>query len=486
MYLLNNLIGSLNRKEISLVRLILKQRSNSENALRLKLFELVLKGGKLNDSETQINIYGKKNVSAFAHLKKRLQNDVLNALLFQETSKKFRSRMFTVSVEVKKMMAFAEILYRRGLTEEGDSIIDEALKLCKEFELIGESYILMDFQRITQGITKGEKGIDISNEKISSQVDFIKSNAESVNIYYNFIARNSNKSIKDFKQIEKESHLIEKLETNYRNFAYSKNGFWFYRASLFYYTKLNDFNNALKSGNLLLELIENSPALYSPVTIAGTLKELSEIAISGKEYIIGGGYVDRALALFKPTLNNYLLTLENDFLINFYLLKFPQALEVIQKAKSHPRFKARKITFTRWNYFEACLEFAQGNFKRSNELIQADAKSLLADKGELQLGYRLLYILLLVETEKEELAFYELDSFRKSFKQIKEYKLDRIKIIQKVLTSLERDFWNFKTIIKKEGAKLQMLENDPSCSWQPFGFELINFEAWLKQKSEKY
>ncbi len=477
---LKNIVNSLNKREIALVRLLYSHKSNAEESYRLKLFELIKKSKDLDDKKARDNIYKGKTLSAFSHLKKRLQNDILNIIQFQETTKKFRTRIATVSVEVKKMIVFSEILYKRGLTDEGDSIIYDGIKLADKYELPAEEYILTEMQRIRHGYTKGDKTINQFKKKIEKCVNEIKINADSIGIYYDLSVKNQFKSNQSVEELKNQELQIKNLHKNFISSKIAKNGFWYYSAEMYHHNRQNNFEKAVEYGLKLAELIKNNASIGSAVQIATVNKEISEIYIASSKYAVAIPHANESLTNLNPALNNYLLTLETLFYPHFYLGQYIEAEEVLKRAIAHPRFWTRKITFTRWNYFSACLEFARGNYKKCNELLRNDSKNLLADKGELQLGFRLLTIMLMVETGKEDLLEYELDSFRKSFVTIKNYKLDRIKLIQKILASLNREGWHFAKIQKKEADKFELLKTDAKCLWQPLGFELIQFEKWIE------
>ena len=473
------LVKSLNKREKDLVRLIYSRNVNKEEKLKLKLFNLLAAKKVMKIDEIIISLEYKGSSSAFSHLKRRLKKDILNIILFQETGKKFRAKIFSESIEIKKTMVFAELLYRRGLSDLADNIINEGIKVSNKFEFLAERYILTDLQRMRQGITKGPKVITSFNEKINFYIDTIQSNSNSVGLFYDFTVRNINKSNTDIVLLDQEKNYLKKLKDNYSNFPIAKNGYWYHRAAIFYYNSIINYEEALVHGKLLLKLIIESPSLYSPVVYAGTLKEIAEISISGGQYKEAKEYLNDALNIFNPELNNYLLTLESYFIATFHLNEIETARTTLAKAERHPNFKSRKLIKARWEYFEACILFKENKFKESYSKLSKISSVLVSDKGELQIGYRLLLVYLLYHNSKFDLFEYEIQSLEKSIKKIKGIKLSRIKIIISHLKKLIK--MNF--IIDKNNFNLKLLihelEKDKNNKWSPLGVEIINFEYFI-------
>lgn len=474
---LTGLIAGLNKREIKLVRWLYTSSGNSEEKLRLQIFDYILKNKKAEEQEIKIKISYRGSRSAFSHLKRRIRNDILNVILLQESNKKFRAPMFTASFEVKKKMAFAELLYRRGLLDLGDNLIDEGVKMAKNFELIAEQYILTDFQRITQGITKGNKIIGKANNEIEEIVEAISANSKVVNLFYDFTIRYlGKKSFSQEKLKEAQQSLIQ-MENIYKKHPFARIGFWYHRAAISYHSQNQEYEQAFLHGKLLLDLTENNQALYTPVNLAGASKDLAEICISAKKFDLGARYSNRAMELFNPKLNNYLLTLENLFQSEFYLGNLENCKNAYIKAKNHPRFNKSKSTKAKWNYFNSCILFKENKFKECLDSLNNFKQEYLSDKGEMQFGYRLLILINYIELKKYDIFEFELDSFRKSIYYYKDYYKERISSIIKILNELQKNDFDFSNFSKFKA------ENKITEKWQPLGYEMIEFFEWLNKKT---
>ncbi|MBX7182558.1 MAG: hypothetical protein K1X82_10620 [Bacteroidia bacterium] len=473
---LTGLIKGLNKREIKLVRWLYTSSGKSEEKLRLQIFDYILKSKKAEEAEFRKKISYNGSNSAFSHLKRRLRNDILNVILLQESNKKFRAPMFTASFEVKKKMAFAELLYRRGQLDLGDCLIDEGIKLAKNFELIAEQYILTDFQRITQGITKGNKIIGKANNEIENIVEAISANSKVVNLFYDFTIRYLGKKSFSSEKLKEAQDSLVKMEFIYKNYPYARIGFWYHRAAISYYSQNHEYENAFLHGKLLLELTENNQALYTPVNLAGASKDLAEICISAKKFDFGVTYSNRALELFNPKLNNYLLTLENLFQSEFYLGNMENCKYIYNKAKVHPRYSKNKSTIAKWNYFNSCILFKEKKYRECLKSLNQFKQEYLSDKGEMQFGYRLLILINYIELEKFDVFEFELDSFRKSIYYYKDYYKERISYIIKTLNDLQKCDFDFSKFSKFE------IENRIKNKWQPLGYEMVEFFEWLNKK----
>jgi hypothetical protein len=475
------LVKSLNKREIALIRGVYSSRLNSEEKWRLKLFEYLIQSKKVDENGLKADLGYKGSKSAFSHLKTRFRNDVLNVIMLQESNKKFRSPMNSASFEVKKKMAFSELLYRRGLTDLGDQVIKEGVEISKKYEFFVENYVLIETQRISQGVTKGQKVIDKFNLEVVEVVKVVEANSKAIGLFNDFTARYINKKGLDENKLNTGRIILEDLKKIYTKFPYARIGFWYFRAALSFYNQLQDFDNAYIYGESLVRITENSPALYSQVNFAGANKDLAEVCLSGKRFELALKYSIAALGQFNPKLNNYLLTLENYFQASFYLGNYELSNLIIFEAIEHPRFFVKKETKAKWDYYKSCLLFKLKDFSSSLKLLNFNSNIYLLDKGELQLGYRLMLILLYIETGKYELLDFELDSFRKSLFNLKGYNIERVKIILKILKRLEKEnfeFNNFDLYINL----INEFDCDKFTRWQTLGFEIVNFPEWFYSK----
>lgn len=481
-----SLVKSLNKREVRLVRAILSLRSNNEEKTRSTLFEILFKS-KIEPVEDELlkMIKYRGSKSAMSHLRTRLVKDILNVTMLQEAGKKLRSKAFVTSIEVKKTIVYTELLYRRGLTELADELIQKSNTLCRKYELYSESVLLTDLQRIRHGVRNERNMVERLSKDITYSLQMAQSVARSVSLFYEHFSILAFKPNIDAGKVDELGKRLKDFENLCREFPSNRNQYWFFRSAILFHSRSANYQSALSYGYKLLNLVEESESLHNPVTIAGTSQEMAEIAVIMHEYSTAIELSYKALSLFNPRLGNALLTLEVLFFPTFHLGKWDACKELIGKAKAHPLFLKNRRS-PQWNYFEAWLEFRLLNFKRSSELLNSEVKAYVADKGDLQIGFRLLTILLLHENDKEELIRFELDSFRQSFRLIQKYKLKRIKVIHSILSSLDKQLWNFRKVWKKEKEKISSLKVNEELKWMPVGYELVCFEKWLEYKSQNF
>jgi tetratricopeptide (TPR) repeat protein len=259
-------------------------------------------------------------------------------------------------------------------------------------------------------------------------------------------------------------------------------GYWYFRTAVGYYLNVFDYKLALKFSKLLLNLIENVRNLNNPVNIAGASNELAKVFILNKQYKDSIPLIHKALSLFNQKLNNYLSTLGTLFLAYFHLEKFDLCMEIYEQAILHPKFKEKKDNVSIWNYYKTCLYFKKGLYKEALNSLNQDANALALNKSELFVFSRILYLFLLFETNKSILWSYELASFRKTFPSIRNYKIDRLKIVFFILNKLDKEDFDFPYVEARESEKFEKLQVIPNI-WKPLGFELISFESWFKEKT---
>jgi hypothetical protein len=481
---LYDLISSLNKYEFDLVCFFFSSKLSKFNTQKSKILKF-FRGLEFYNERDILDFFIKNKLKSDSLFVNKIQEDVLNIIMLQESSKKFRSKYFIDSFEVKRGIVLSELLYRRGLIPLGDEIIKRSVRLGIENEMYGEILILLDMQRVSHGILKGAKVVD----GYRKQVDFYKNlffdSLDTVSISNDVVLKGFDGDFDDpvrKKEIEDYLDLLGEIFSRTKS---NRIGYWYLRAAVGYYLNVSDFKLALKFSKLLLNLIENGRNLNNPVNVAGANNELAKVFILNKQFSDSIPLIHKSLSLFNHKLNNYLSTLGTLFLANFHLEKFDLCMEIYDQAIVHPKFKEKKDNVIIWNYYKTCLYFKKGLYKEALNSLNQDANALALNKGELFVFSRILFLYLLFETNKSILWSYELASFRKTFPNIKNYKIDRLRIIFSILNKLDRKDFDFPYIEAYEAERFEKLQVVPNI-WKPLGYELISFEAWFQEKNAAY
>lgn len=477
---LHQLINSLNKYEYDLLLYFYLQKKSKLNETKSRIISYFKSNTNYNEIEI-IRYLSKQSINIKSTLINIIINDVLNIILLQDSNKKFRSKSFVDSYEVKKGLVFSELLYRRGLINLGDIIIKNSLKIAVENEMYGEILVLLDLQRITHGILKGPKVIDGYRAKVENYKNLFVDALDTVSISYDI-------SIKGFGDVSTNNHRKSEIESfltilkrKYSKTKSDKIGYWYFRTAVTYYLHIFEFKKALSTSKSLLNLIEKSNYLNTPVNIAGANAELAKVFILNMEFNFAIPFINISLSLFNPKLNNYLTALGSLFLANFHSDQMKECWRIIDQAVAHPKYTEKKENATVWNYYKVCILFKEGKFSEALKIYNQIAGNLSSSKDELYIYSKLLFLYIQFETNKSVLWSYEIASFRKIIPTIKNVTLDRFKIIFQLLHHLDKNEFDFPYVEAVESDRIQKLQEN-NFQWKPLGFELIQFEKWFKEK----
>jgi hypothetical protein len=478
-----SLVNSLSSKEQKLIESHYR-RINSNN--RIKLVKFIVKGKVICKSDVVKFIFNDSySSSAYSQLIKRVVNDILKVILIQDPVNIVRSSNFSKSLEVKKYSLYSELLYRRGLTDLGDYFIESGIEICEKYEFPIDGLILNEIRRPRYGVIKSAKEIEDISEISSDMLVKVNSLVNSLTLFNKFRSDFQSKNKLTDEMFSEGKIMIDNLNKIFEQVPLARNGYWFYRAAIYFYLRFEDYTSLELYGEKLLKLTKNSESINTPVNVAGLSYELAEIKLSSKDYLGAIENLKVSFDLFNRNLNNYLISLGTLFLANFHLENYDICLDVYEQAISHPKFKEKKGNFTIWNYYRACLYFKNGLYKEALHCLNQDASALALNKGEIFVFSKILHLFLLLETNKSILWSYELASFRKSFPSIKNFKIDRLKIIFSILNKLDREDFDFPYVEACESEKFEKLQVVPNI-WKPLGFELISFESWFQEKTLAY
>ena len=479
---IKELIINLNKKEIKLIKYILKFKNSIINNNKIKLLNYIYEGNTCNKELIISGLFKNKlTPSSYSNLINSLLVDLLNIILILDTEKIVRSKNFASSLDLKKCLTYSELLYRKGHTDLGNYFINKGIEIATEYELPMEALILNELKRVRFGASGNKKEIEslafISEKLLKNASSLVKS----LSLYNEFSGLNKNQFNLSKDILEKGFQNTKELEKIYNKVPLAKNGYWYYRSAIFYYLRNENYSKIELFSKKLLELTKKNKSIYTPVNIAGINLEISEIYLLSKKYEESIESLNISLSLFNPKLNNYLTALGSLFLANFHSDQMKECWRIIDQAVAHPKYTEKKENATVWNYYKVCILFKEGKFSEALKIYNQIAGNLSSSKDELYIYSKLLFLYIQFETNKSVLWSYEIASFRKIIPTIKNVTLDRFKIIFQLLHHLDKNEFDFPYVEAVESDRIQKLQEN-NFQWKPLGFELIQFEKWFKEK----
>lgn len=479
---LTQIIKVLKPGEVRLIRNFYKIQSNGEVQKRLALFDLIKSEKCRSDQEVCSELYGVPPHSAYSHLKARLKKDILSLLLLQEGAKRYEAKYAQAIFECRRMIIAGQMLIERGAYNMGVEILKDANKLAKKYELYNEDVTINDILRSHLGVKRGVKEYNLYNGQINEQLDKQQKLLQAKDHYHRILVPNLFHKNRELHLAEYSQEAIEQLRKSYEETGSANIGYYYYYVSIFYYHIQNDMVNALVWAQKFLHLIETSPAVHSASRIASANFQIAAIMVNLGEYKNATKHARIAIDKFATGLLNELAAIEILFYAAFHANDLAQAREALKKARSHPKLKANKLNPAKWDYFEANILFAEGDYDKASDKLLGYSE-LLKDKAGWLMGYRILELMCMSEMNELDLMDFRNESFRKLLQRQKAEAVDRPKAIFKIMESFIKTGGSVLKTQKVEANRLELLrKGEGTYRWDPLGFELIRFDTWFDAK----
>ena len=478
---LQSLIKVLRPSEKRLLLHYYSRNTNSEEKLRLKLFRLVEKGIG-SDKEAKLQLSGSGSPSAYSHLKARLKKDILNVLLTQDSSKRLAQSNRAAELDCRKMVAQSHLLLLRGAQIEGMNVLNKALKIADQYELLAERLQINHLLRekfIGAGSTKELKRL---NKEISTD---LKRYDALLYVEQQSFVLSSPEFAKSIKSRSKESEnleLIESLGKLFKKFKLARIGFWYYMAATEYHGARHNYDQVVFLGLKFLRLVEKSPAVRSKNNIAGVNLTLGTASMELRNFAEAKKHLVRSKELFPSTGFNRLTCMQYLVLSETALEEYTSALNNVDLALKHPSISRREPLVPRWLFIKASVEFLHGDVDSSFRTLNQEGY-LLKQRDEWNVQFRLLEIIQLIQMKDEEWLEFKLDATRKFLTRHKKLDTQRVRAAIDVFGNLLRKNLDFNALSDKNLQELQFcLEERKGYEWNPVGPEIVRLDIWIDSK----
>ncbi len=468
---LSRLIKSLKSSEIQLIEDFYKAKYNGNAAenKRLQLFKSIATGKVHNNEEATDLLYNQKKNSALSHLKKRVEEDILNFLLF-DFSYCGLSEATREELHCNKMLLQGKMLLAKGIWEEGISLLEKTSQLSEKYEFTDIKLASDDILR-----TYNNKKCQQYNQHIEKSMGDYRKMLKAKGISLMFA--------REF-GISQNEKSIENITSNQEKYAKTdrpkKVIFWNKMALLQYYKNEHDFENAKKYALELLENLHADPKVFSDFTFAQANLELAKILIYLKDYNNALLRSENAIQLFPNTSIEYVQGLQVYYFANFRSGKIKIAESAVEIALNHPLVK--DVLKSKWILLNAALMFVQKRFSVVNRMIYT--QNTEKNDAYWEIGSKILEMLNILETEDFDWFEYKVESLRKRMKSLRNKSNDRIKIFYCLLKTLVRTNYDYNATVTTEKQNLDLLlSNKLTLTWDPMGYELINIRDWFLNKA---
>ena len=283
---LTQLISTLDKSEINMVRKFYLLNKKPEYLIRNKLFDLIADDLNIKPSKISEVLKTKASSSAFNILKKRLIEDILKVLLIAQGPHKFASKYLEAKYRCGLMLVEIDVLRNKGGNEA--LLIDriyQAERLANKFELNNEKILINDHKKDYIGPRKGLAVY--SKTSVDDKVNFkiVREKLEAQDFFRKLTMPNlflTNKEI-NFTEQAKEATEQLRILSERNSSAFIK--FYYLRSAIYCNHLLNNYVEAEHYAFEFLKFIMESKILKASDNIGGAYMLLAAINIYlGKPY----------------------------------------------------------------------------------------------------------------------------------------------------------------------------------------------------------
>lgn len=429
------------------------------------------------------------NKYSFNKFLARLRDKIFDALLLDLniSRKNSYSAWFRARQEATKNWVLIVNLLGRGNEASAIQLLNAHIKQCRQYELydllVSALRIKLNIDSLRKGpkaykaiikdIDKAEKCRDANNRAIEWQTQF-----------YMVVDRQANQN----EQVGILMEALSELQELFKETKTAEVGRFMYTFSMEYHQALGDYQAVKDSGNKLIDLIQNKPALKSPIRLSSAYANLAfnnillheftdalhNISLS-KEGAIEGSY-------------NYAVITTLQAQAEYFNGDLDVSRKTIDGILSSASMNVAPFEKSKLQYLKACILFNKQQYFKAYNIFNSDYILMDSDPDGWNIGVRIMCILCLIEMQLNDLADLSIESFRKHISRTdseRKYK-PRDKAILKILRSLERNSFDFALTYFKNQELFALLQSDEAeYAWKIKSHEHIVFQEWFSAKLAK-
>ncbi|MCU0433051.1 MAG: hypothetical protein MUC87_06325 [Bacteroidia bacterium] len=478
---LSNLIQSLSKYEIRIVRLIIQVNGNRERLKRDQLFELLLEGKDEEAAAKEIG-YSHSRISSFINLCQRLQDDILKALLLTDQENEEEMPFLQAQFDCRRALLQADLLQSRNCFDEADALIERTLRVARKSELFSEQLLLNDLRRNTPAIQQNAESFRQLSREIMQLHDCQADVLRARQLHYELLTPEliQSVSLADFqsKGMQRLNEMGKKISSSSSN----RMSFYYHLSAMNFYNTLRSFPEAGEHGHHLLSLIRSSPILHTESNVVAVSIELSGIALAQGENAQAAEYAQQALEMSDSLYEQQFQAARMLALAHFRNGNHLAATQVISQALGNRKVAQFPLLRARLELLTAAIALEEKAYKASANQI-ARCGDLVNDHRGWMPGLFLIDLQLNLERGMMDVAAHRLNAFRYSVRRPETDKTPndkRLGTIMLLLNKLIRSNLGFKQLDIQEAHRIELLRrNEDDFWWNPAGYELIRFDKWL-------
>lgn len=444
-----------------------------------------------------LKIYGVKSDRNFDTLKSRLKDKVLDFLLTDISADKQKEldEVDYMAIKIKKKSAqFQQLYYSKTRIPLLLNLLDEIINLAKKYEYYVSVVEHLRLKKTLVSFKGGTKEFNEVNEDMEKHLLCYTLANKAEHFYYELIMLSEYSGKRDKQKV---------LEFLTKAISEVSEGHLLTKSPIInYYLKILEMDfcqlneDYLKSRSTCLELLEvvrNNKSVYRRQRISVVYVNLSRCEYYLGRYEPAAEYAREAQKNFNLSSENYCIALEQEFYALFAMKEYDRATEIASKMLvSAPKKELGAFRFSKYNFLLANGFFKQGKFHDVLHILSGE-REIAKDKAGWEVGARVLSIMSLIETHRQDEASSAVLNLKQFFKYNDKKGTAigaRDKKILNLLLIAERNGFMFNLLNGSTDKYMSLLSsgdpNDKEYQWEPFTHEVIPFHEWFAGKMGKH
>jgi hypothetical protein len=486
---LHFLISNLSEPQKKILKVHLKYLAikKGQDTQSLKLAEILMHAGETIPSleECSRQIYGKMNYGAIQKAKSRLMKKIKSVLVYDDGMEK-RGSDEEALVRNGILIRWKTTLFHILLSKTGNSpllinIMDEIIRMAKDYEVYSTLIELLNFKKWMVGYRQGETVVREMNEEINFYKRCNDALMKAVDSYYLGVIRSdfsNNNNKRAFQQFLR--NTIAELKEEYRFTSSPMVAYYTKNLEIMYYESGDNTETTREVLLELLGIIKNNQSVLNKLRVANIHCKLASCDIRLLNY---DQAIQNALAARKNYIKNtanYYTAIDFEFLAQFYQQNFDKSRTLCLLLLKSTEKQMGDFRYAKYLFYQANVFFMQAKFKEALGVLNLKME-LSKDKQGWDLSIRILKIQTLVALERIDEASTHTESLLKQAgRAVNQNALNpRIKLIIRTLRMLNHEGFSGSRVRLKLEKYHHTLLTSRNYEWEPLASELIPFEKWL-------
>lgn len=367
------------KKKVKKIEIFDEASLKVKNSKFNEFYEALLSGKFKNDRDAASQLYGcSPTDDKYRQLKSRFRKRLLNTLFFLDINLPNTSNYDRAYYSCNKDWTLVKILLSNGASYTAATIARQILGIALKFRFAD---LIVNCSRILRNYaaeTDSEKEFEEYDQYIKQYADILDAEIRSEELYQRV-------TMNYYLPFSKTSDLREKIDT-YCDALVGLSEIYdspviiynMYLVWAFRFEMLRDYESIIEICSKAENYIEENPLYYQDGKLATFYLKKMSAFLHMKDYKRGKINAEKCLQSFEEGSDNWYDFIEYYFLLSMHTDNHINALAILTKATSHPRFKKISSTIKeKWKIYEAYLGYIVEIYGNDNPVLRQQGKKVL-------------------------------------------------------------------------------------------------------------